>query len=86
LPSHKVHRAVDRLLLGREYEDVHAWMDEPFRWLGPKHRILRHDPLSIAVRYWNDPDRALSAFLHIATDGSVSKIKTYKYRSRARSR
>jgi hypothetical protein len=82
LPSHKVHRAVDRLLLGREYEDVHAWMDEPFRWLGPKHRILRHDPLSIAVRYWNDPDRALSAFLHIVADGVSSRCPHQRTRRR----
>lgn len=82
MPSHKVHRAVDRLLLGREYEDVHAWMDEPFRWLGPKHRILRHDPLSIAVRYWNDPNRALSAFLHIVTDGVSSRCPHRRTRRR----
>jgi len=82
LPSHKTHRAVDRLLLGREYEDVHAWMDEPFRWLGPKHRILRHDPLSIAVRYWNDPNRALSAFLHIVTDGVSSRCPHQRTRRR----
>lgn len=82
MPSHKTHRAVDRLLLGREYEDVHAWMDEPFRWLGPKHRILRHDPLSIAVRYWNDPNRALSAFLHIVTDGVSSRCPHQRTRRR----
>ena len=64
---------IDRIFLGKEREDVHAWMDEPYRWLGPKHRILRHDPLTVALKYWNDPEGFMSALLHILTDYGVSK-------------
>lgn len=73
--KHREHRALDRLLLGREYEDVHAWMDEPAKWLGPRHRVLRHSPIEVLMKYHDDPARLASALLHILADKADSKIK-----------
>jgi len=70
---HRQHRLVDVFFLGREYPDVHSWMDEPYRWLGRRHRILRHDPLSILLKYLDDPGRLASAYLHIIADKSSSR-------------
>jgi len=67
MARHKVHRMVDRLILGRPYSNVHRWMDEPYKWLGKKHRILRHDPISLFLKYGAGPE-FLSGLLHIAVD------------------
>ena len=75
MPSHKVHRLIDRLFLGKEHEEVHAYLDAPYRYLGPRHRILRHSFEEIAAKYWNDPERFLSAYLHLIADYSDSAIK-----------
>jgi len=73
MPSHDIHKIVNKALLGKEYEDVNRWCDEPYRWLGRKHRILRHDPLSITLKYHNDPERLAAAFLHVLTDEVYSE-------------
>ena len=69
---HREHVAVDRLVLGRPYRDVHRWMDEPFRWLGPRHRALRHDPLTLLLRYGLSGELA-SGLLHIVADRASSR-------------
>jgi hypothetical protein len=61
-------------------------MDEPYRWLGKKHRVLRHDPITLMIRYYDDPERLASGLLHIIADKSGSKVKTYKYRNRVKPR
>lgn len=78
--KHRQHRLLDRLLLGREYGDVHAWMDEPAKWLGPRHRVLRHSPLEVLLKYSNDPDRLASALLHILADKAESRLKPRRRR------
>ena len=75
MPSHKTHRKIDRLLLGKEHEDVHLWLDEPVKYLGPHHRILRHSFVEIANKYANDPERFLSAYFHLVADFSDSEMK-----------
>jgi len=79
--KHRQHRALDKLLLGREYGDVHEWMDEPAKWLGPRHRILRHSPLEILLKYSNDPDRLASALLHILADKADSRVRSRRRRA-----
>ena len=75
MPSHKTHRKIDRLFLGEEFEDVHMYLDEPVKYLGPRHRILRHSFVEIATKYANDPKRFLSAYLHLVADFSDSEMK-----------
>ena len=77
---HREHRLIDKLLLGREFRDVHVWMDEPYRWLGRKHRVLRHDPITLMIKYYDDPERLTSGLLHIIADRVGSKVKRRKNR------
>ena len=70
---HRAHRLLDRLVLGREFPDVHRWMDAPYRWLGPRHRLLRHSVAEVLLKYRGDPYRLASALLHIVADRASSR-------------
>ncbi len=72
MPSRRVHEMLDMLLFGKRYSWLHKWMDEPWKWLGKKHRIWRHDPwqtplqaLMISGGDWN---AFVSAACHIVLD------------------
>jgi len=82
MPDHRTHRRIDKAFLGKEYPDVHKWMDEPYKWLGPRHRILRHDPFSILLKYRNDPNRLTAALLHLLADKGISALKRSKRKKR----
>jgi hypothetical protein len=85
LPSHRVHRFIDRVFLGRAYPHVHIWMDEP-AWttsLGSRHRILRHDLLSLLARF-GVSEEFISGLLHILADTADSEIKASKRRNSRR--
>jgi hypothetical protein len=86
LPSHRVHRFIDVVFLGRAYPHVHRWMDEP-AWttsLGKRHRILRHDVLSLLARF-GVSEELLSGLLHILADSVESRVKALK-RNKSRRR
>lgn len=68
---HREHMVLDKVLLGRTYRHVHEWMDEPYKWLGPKHRVLRHDPLTLFLKY-GFSDEFLAGMLHAVADSSTS--------------
>jgi len=82
LPSHRVHRLIDRLLLGREYPEVHRYIDEPYKVLGPRHRVLRHDLLTVLQLASIDPAYGASALLHILADYGSSYLKRKARRGR----
>jgi hypothetical protein len=76
MPSHKVHEAVSRLLLGRAYPEVDDAIDEPYVLLGRAHRKLYHDPFSamiVASIVSHDPNAKNAALLHILLDEACSK-------------
>jgi len=74
------------VFLGRAYPHVHIWMDEP-AWttsLGSRHRLVRHDVLSLLARFgvsWE----LLSGLLHILADEAESRVKAFR-RNRSRRR
>ena len=73
MPDRKTHLSIDRMLLGKQYNRVHALKDAPSQWLGPSHRKLLHDPVSdllvAMATYPNDPLGAYaSALFHDAAD------------------
>jgi len=74
MPSHKTHRLISRLILGKEYPEVDRWLDQPYRHLGPRHRILRHTPAEVIAKF-GVSDKALAGLLHIALDYAVSEAK-----------
>lgn len=82
MPSHKTHKMIDVLILGRAHPEVHKYLDEPVKWLGPRHRILRHSLPEILAKYWNDPERLASAYLHLMADYGLSEIKRKSRRRR----
>jgi len=77
--KHKEHRAIDRLVLGQEFPQVHRWMDQPAYRCGPGHRKYRHDMRAVvlmALRH-QDPRAGAAALLHIAADfapGEINKL------------
>jgi len=78
LPSHKVHRAVCRLLLGSSHPEVDRIMDLPAYILGKKHRLLLHDPFSAFILFGDDPERLGAALLHIFVDMAARDPKVKK--------
>lgn len=72
MPSRRVHR-LDAQLHG--YSDrVNSVIDGPYSWLGGKHRILFHDPLSaMAVSSVVDPEGGpLGGLRHVILDQAGS--------------
>jgi len=61
MPEHSVHEAIDQLLLGKKYRDVHDFLDEPYGWrdskgrmLKGRHRIYRHGTLAPGVVFMRE--------------------------------
>jgi hypothetical protein len=75
MPDHKTHHLVCKLILGKARPDVDRFIDEPYRWLKSRHRILRHDPVTLFLKYHNDPEGFFAGLLHILTDFGVSEVK-----------
>jgi hypothetical protein len=71
MPSHRVHRAITTWVLGKHHGKVHKAIDYPYKFLGSKHRILFHDPLTsvlVARVVSKEKDASSAAILHVLTD------------------
>ena len=80
MPSHEEHRRITKLLLGKEYPEVHSHKDAPVKKLGSRHRILRHDPLTnlaLAAKS-GDPGAFVAGALHDVTDAVDSAMNLAK--------
>lgn len=82
MPRRKEHVDFIRILFGDEiaerYEWVHKWKDEPSKWLGVKHRILRHslfDNILLAIDEEGNFD--IYAFLVGMIHDIQDEISTY---------
>lgn len=55
--------------LGKPYREVHLWLDELFKVLGPKHRDVRHHTGGVEEvrKRWGD-EAAKAAEIHIRKD------------------
>ena len=92
MPSWKVHKWIDKLFLGKEFPDVHRFLDEIGTILNKGyikgHRTKwGHTPEFITLVYIlsnGDIDRTLSAWLHQIVDKNInyqeSKILEYVLR------
>jgi len=49
------------------FAELHHWMDEPVKVLGPKHRLLRHDII-------NTPPKAKKLFGELADQACIDHI------------
>lgn len=75
MPSHRMHRLIDRLLLNKGYPEVHKFADAV---LGKGHRKKwGHDKTAVALTYFltRDIDAVISHVLHIKADEYFSKKK-----------
>ncbi len=81
MPDRKTHLALDRLLLGKEYNKVHAIKDAPSQWLGPSHRRLFHDPASdLLVAITAYPDDPLGAYASALFHDTADVVDTSRKR------
>jgi len=55
--------------LGQEFREVHEWLDEAFKYFGPRHRDLRHNRRGVEEvrKRWGDK-AARAAEIHIRRD------------------
>lgn len=64
--------------LGKEYREVHKWLDELFPVLGPKHRDARHHEGGVleVIKKWGE-EAGEAARIHIRKDchGIVPTVK-----------
>lgn len=69
MSSHSEHCADCRRELGEPFEQVHEWLDDLFKVLGPKHRSARHHAGGVEQvrRMWGD-QAARAAEIHIMRD------------------
>ena len=72
MPSRKVHnRVAERLGIDAKLADeINRMIDEPSKWLGPSHRVVRHDPAYAAklVLKTKKPEAAKAWAIHVALD------------------
>lgn len=73
MPAHIVHLIIDQLVLGREYPEVHKYMDSMQPYMQSKHREFLHDQATVREIAMLDIGAGYSAMLHIMLD-SVSDI------------
>jgi len=79
MPSRQVHNLINKLILGKSYDEVNRLIDLPYLWLKGKHRKYFHDikttPLAIAL-ITKDPMAGIASIIHIAADN------TFKFKKR----
>jgi len=78
MPSHKIHRMISKLVLGKDYRKLHKYLDMPFLVFGKRHRILFHDLLTVAMLQKVDPKLGAAAALHILLDSLERKGRMRK--------
>jgi hypothetical protein len=78
MPSRKIHNLINRLILGKSYDDINRFIDLPYLWLGGRHRKYFHDlkttPALIAL-IKKDLRAGLAAVLHILADRTFKNKK-----------
>jgi hypothetical protein len=80
LPSRKLHnRFAESLGIDKELADtVNKRMDEPSKWLGPSHRIVRHDiPYALKMAFEIPQEQALKGVKSRKEVTSADVMKAY---------
>ena len=81
------HRRVTQMILGSDFDWIHAFKDRPAKVMGPSHRSILHDQstnMVIAMQaasQGEDPLRAyMAAELHDLIDRESTKMKRRRRR------
>ena len=77
LPNRKAHNFITKLLLGKDYNWVHALKDLPAGSLGFKHRCALHDHETALLLFLitKDPKVYFASILHDVLDKVCSDLK-----------
>ena len=81
MPSRIAHRYYSRQMFGKDFDELHAALDAPSRWLGPNHRRLYHtywDANVLARLVSKDPDAPLAAMCHVLLDEICSNDPAFR--------
>jgi len=81
MPKHGPHRYTDKLVFGKPFGEVHRLIDQPYIWLGRKHRILFHtyeEAYIMGSLATSDPRGGLAGLLHVWVDEQCSKDKVFR--------
>lgn len=63
------HLAIDKIISGKTFNDVHAWLDSSFpKYLGFEHWKEHHHLDAIYEKYSDEPERMIIAFMHVYCD------------------
>jgi hypothetical protein len=90
MPSVKTHCAISQIRTGKNFAELHEWIDEPARKLGADHRMKRHsyneNNKNYIKRYWDSKGEGLGEkaviewLFHIALDNLSTAFKMSKKR------
>ena len=78
MPSVAEHCAISKKRTGKDYKELHEWIDEPKNYLGVNHRIERHADTEIYRKFITEKfgDKAVIEWLfHIAIDNLQTAFK-----------
>lgn len=79
MPNRNVHKKISKIVVDDSCERIHYLIDFPYRFLGKKHRILFHDPVSaVIIGYLAEGNKGVvSALTHIVADYGMSELNKY---------
>lgn len=86
MPSIDIHCKISKKRTENDFRDLHEWIDEPRKYLGPNHRIERHSfhegYRNFIKSKWGDKG-VVEWLFHIALDNmeTANKFATECYNS-----
>lgn len=80
MPNNNIHLLFDKIGLGKEYPDIHNWIDDPVKELGPQHRKEHHDISAIIYcgKRWGNIG-LYSSCLHMLIDNDIDCKLSARY-------
>jgi len=81
MPQRKVHNTLNRMLFGRDFNQLNKVLDSAHKVLGTRHRIVFHHPVQAAIVGYSmyGEEGALAALLHSITDEATTRNKYLKH-------
>lgn len=78
MPNVNTHCAISKQRTGKEFRDLHEWIDEPQKFFGMNHRIERHTLNDTYLKYVEDnwgKKGVVEWLFHIAIDNMETANK-----------
>lgn len=68
MADRELHNYLCKKILGKDFDEINAFLDAPVRVKGPRHRILFHDEDTIAKMSVFDIELGMATMLHKILD------------------